>query len=199
MTIRNYVIAGVLGTLLAVSPAYAQDDNDEQDEDYIGCGMLGAGVGAAVIAAGTATGANAWTVGLSAALGYGINREIDDYCNHVTEQTVEAYENAMNILGIQIMWHTYHDPNMSWCLSVREFDCIPFIDPAEDPDPNQQVFVQQSWEAVRFATERMLDGGTGNSAHITPHALANALQTGFEHSGLAGGPTPFQNSFSGSD
>ena len=97
MTIRKYLVSGVLVALLAVSPAYAQDDSDEQNEDYMGCGMLGAGVGAAIIAAGTATTANAWTVGLSAALGYGINREIDEYCNEVTQQTVEAYHQDMGI------------------------------------------------------------------------------------------------------
>ncbi len=199
MTIRKYLVSGALVALLAVSPADAQDDSDEHDEDYMGCGMLGAGVGAAIIAAGTATTANAWTVGLSAALGYGINREIDEYCNEVTQQTVEAYEYAMDVLGIQILWHTYHDPNMAWCLSVREHDCIPYIDPADRPDPNQQLFVQQSWEAVRFAARQLLEGGTGNSAYITPLALGNALQAGFEHGGLQGGPMPFQNSFSGGD
>ncbi len=196
MTIRNYRVLAVLGALLAASPAHAQDESNEQDGDYMGCGMLGAGIGAAVIGAGTATTANAWTVGLSAALGYGINREIDRYCNEVTEQTVEAFENAMDVLGIQILWHTYHDPNMEWCLSVREYDCIPYIDPEDLPHPNQLLFVQQSWEAVRSAAEHLLDSGAGNAAHITPLALANALQAGFERSGLQGGPMPFQNSFS---
>lgn len=197
MTIRKHIISGTLLALLAAAPACAQADDEEQGEEYVGCGMLGAGIGAAVVAAGTATGANAWTVGLSAALGYGMQQEVDAYCDHVAEQTVEAYENAMHILGIQILWHTYYDPGMAWCLSIKEYDCIPYVDPADNPDPNQQAFVQQSWEAVRFAARQLLNEGVGRQNEITPLALANALQHGFESSGLQSSPTFFENRFNG--
>ena len=199
MTLWKHIYPVVLILLLAVSPTHAQDSDDEQDEEYVGCGMLGAGIGAAVVAAGTASGANAWTVGLSAAIGYGMHRETDEYCNHVTEQTVEAYENAMTALGIQILWHTYYDPGMRWCLSIKQYDCIPFVNPAELPDSGQQAFVEQTWEAVRFAAEQLLLDGGSSENQITPLALANALQSGFENSGLQSSPTVFQNHFDGFD
>ncbi len=200
MTKWRYTTVLVLGLLVASVPAMAQDSDDEDDNtDYLACEMLSTGIGAAVYAAGTASGAHAWTVGMSAAFALGIKYSADGLCNHVTEETVEAYENAMIGLGIQIMWHTYHDPYMQWCLSVREYDCLPYIEPSDIPDPSQQAFVEQSWEAVRYAVEQLVEGGAGNSAHITPHALGNALQAGFERSGLYGGPTPFQNSFTGGD
>ncbi len=199
MTIRKLVLSGALIGLLAISPAYAQDSDDEQDEEYIGCGMLGAGVGAAVIAAGTAGGATAWTAGLSAAIGYGMHLEIEGYCEHVAAETVEAYENAMNNLGIQILWHTYHDPSMAWCLSIKKYDCIPYIEPTETPDPHQQLFVEQSWEAVRSAAEQLQFKGAGNQQRISPLALANALQTGFDNSGLQGSSALFDDHFSGLD
>ena len=197
MKLQNALRAGVLCLLLAGLPAVAQEANgdDDEDSDYIGCGMLGNGIGAAMIYAGTMTGANAWTIGLSAALAYGVSTETSEYCDHVTEETVVAYENAMNNLGIQIMWHTYHDPYMPWCLSIREYDCIPYMEPADIPDPNQQLFVEQSWAAARLVAEQFLDGGTGNSARITPLALANALQSGFDRSGLRTSPSSFRRSF----
>ena len=196
MTKWKFMNVAVLCLLFASVPAMAQDD-DEEDEEYVGCGMLGAGIGAAVVAAGTAGGANVWTVGLSSALGYGMHTEVDDYCNEVAERTVEAYENAMANLGIQILWHTFHDPLMPWCMSVKKYDCIPYIDPNHDQDPNQQLFVEQSWEAVRSAAETLIDGGIDNSARITPVALANALQTGFDQGGLHSSPSAFQTRFNG--
>ncbi len=198
MTNLKFLIVAMLGLSFAGAPAMAQD-GDGDDNEYVGCEMLSTGIGAAVYYAGTASAAHAWTVGLSAALAFGIKHNADGLCNYVTEETVEAYENAMIGLGIQIMWHTYHDPGMSWCLSINEYDCLPYIAPTEMPDPSQQVFVEQSWEAVRFAADQLLDGGIGNSAYITPHALGNALRSGFENSGLQGGPTPFQNNFDGGE
>ena len=111
--------------------------------------------------------------------------------------TREAFENAMNILGIQIMWHNYHDPGMDWCLSIKRYDCIPYIEPDQLSNLSQQLFVQQSWEAARGAAERLLDGGIGNAANVSPRSLANALQTGFEASGFRESPALLQNSFSG--
>ena len=197
MTIRAHILAGTLFALLAVSPASAQILDAEQEDGPIGCGMLGAGVGAAVIAAGTSSGANAWTVGLSAALGFGMQREVDAYCDHVVEVTVAAYQNALTNLGIQILWHTYHDPGMAWCLSIREHECIPYVDDPEKPNPSQQLFVEQTWQAVRSASEQMLNASTGNSARITPLALANALQSGFDTSGLQSSPVLIENRLDG--
>ena len=191
MTKWKFLTVAIVSLVLATAPASAQDNDDDDDSEYVGCEMLSTGIGAALYYAGTATAANAWTVGASAALAYGITRNADGLCNRVTEETVDAFENAMNNLGIQIMWHTYHDPYMDWCLSIREYDCIPYIGPGDIPDPNQQAFVSQSWEAVRSAAEYLLDGGVGNSARITPHALGNALRSGFEESGLHGTATPF--------
>ncbi len=199
MTIRTHIYAGTLLALLAISPVHAQSVDEAQDDGHIGCGMLGAGIGAAVIAAGTSSGANAWTVGLSAALGYGMHREVDAYCDHVVEETVQAYENALNNLGIQILWHTYHDPGMAWCLSIRAYECIPYIDEPDIPNPSQQLFVEQTWQAVRSAAEQMVNASTGNSARITPLALANALQSGFDDSGLHSSPALFENRFDGSE
>jgi len=199
MTKWKFLVVALVSLVFASAPAIAQDSDQEEDAEYIGCEMLSTGVGAAVYYAGTASAAHAWTVGASAALALGIKHNADGLCNHVTKEAIRAYENAMIGLGIQIMWHTYHDPYMSWCLSIREYDCIPYIEPGDIPDPSQQVFVEQSWEAVRFAVEQMSDGGLGNSARITPHALGVALQAGFERSGLQGGPAPFQNSFGGGD
>ncbi len=190
MTIRNSLVSALLASLLASVPAYAQNTGAEQDGDFIGCGMLGAGIGASVVAAGTATGANAWTVGLSAALGYGINREVDQYCNEVSQQTIQAFENAMTILGIQIWWHTYHDPSTPWCFSIKAYDCIPYIKSPDDMLIKYDLFVQQTWEAVRFAAERMLDSRNGNSARITPLELANALHDGFTQAGFLSNPGP---------
>lgn len=199
MTKWKFLAVALVGMAFTNTPAMAQDNDEEEDPQYVGCEMLSTGIGAAVYYAGTSTGAHAWTVGASAALAYGIKYNADGLCNQLTEETIRAYENAMIGLGIQIMWHTYHDPNMSWCLSIREYDCIPYIEPGDIPDPSQQAFVEQSWEAVRFAAEQLLGGSIENSAHITPQALGRALQAGFAHSGLLGGPTPFQNSFGGSD
>lgn len=199
MKFQNALKIGVFCFVLASLPAVAQTTttDEEEDSDYIGCGMLGNGIGAAMIYAGTQTGVNLWTAGLSAGLAWGVSTETTEYCNHVTEATVEAFENAMRNLGIQIMWHRYHDPSMPWCFSIREHDCVPFIDPDEMPDPNQQLFVAQSWEMARLTAERLLDGGTGNSARMTPLELANALQSAFERSGLQSSPSSFRNTFDG--
>ena len=199
MTNWKLIAVAIFALIFASAPAMAQDNDADEDKEYLGCEMLSTGIGAAVYYAGTASAAHAWTVGLSAALAFGIKHNADGLCNHVTEETVEAYENAMTGLGIQIMWHTYHDPGMGWCLSIREYDCLPYIEPSDIPDPMQQVFVEQSWAAVRFAVDRILDGGVSNSAHITPYQLGNALRAGFDRSGLQGSPVPFQNSFAGSE
>ncbi len=199
MKFQNALRTAIFCLVLTSLPAVAQMKNTEDDEDpdYVGCEMLGNGIGAAMIYAGTQTGANAWTAGLSAALAYGVSVETTQYCDHVTEATIEAYENAMNNLGIQIMWHRYHDPFMPWCFSIREYDCIPHIEPDDLPDPNLQLFVEQSWAVARLTAERLLDGGTGNSTHITPFALADALQSAFERSGLQSSPSSFRNRFAG--
>ncbi|MDJ0749159.1 MAG: hypothetical protein QNJ11_06725 [Woeseiaceae bacterium] len=197
MKFRNALKIGISCLVLTSLPAVAQTSNteDEEDSDFIGCGMLGNGIGAAMIYAGTQTGVNLWTAGMSAALAWGVSTETTEYCNHVTEATIEAYENAMNNLGIQIMWHQYHDPYMPWCLSIRAHDCIPYVEPGDVPDPSQQLFVQQSWEIARLTAERLLNGATDNSARITPLALGSALRSAYDRSGLQSSPSPFQNSF----
>ncbi len=197
MTKWKFLTVAMLGLSFAGAPAMAQQSDDNTADEYLGCEMLSTGIGAAVYYAGTASGAHAWTVGLSAALAYGIKHNADGLCNHVTEETVQAYENAMIGLGIQIMWHTYHDPGMGWCLSIREYDCVPYIDPAEMPDPSQQLFVEQSWQAARTAAEQLVGWGAGNSAHITPFTIGNALRSGFEAGGMQGAMLPFQNNFGG--
>ncbi len=185
---RNLLCMGVLSFMFIGLPAAAQDAED--DADYLGCEMLGIGVGAAVLAAGTGTGATAWSAGAAAALAFGLNHTVGEYCDHVTEETVQAYENAMNTLGIQILWHTYHDPFMPWCLSIREYDCLPYIPPDDMPDPNQQLFVELAWEASRGTAEQLLGDITLNSAYITPLAVGNALQSGYETSGIDDGLAP---------
>ncbi len=182
----NLFSIGALSLMFIGVPAAAQDE----DEDYLGCEMLGIGVGAAVLAAGTGTGANAWSAGAAAALAFGLNHTVGEYCDHVTEETVRAYENAMNTLGIQIMWHTYHDPFMPWCLSIKEYDCLPYIPPEDTNDPNRQLFVELAWESARGTAELLLGDVTLNSAFITPLGVGNALQTGFEASGIEDGLAP---------
>ena len=197
MTKRIFLTTAALSMMLASVPAMAHDNDDEEESDYVGCEFLSTGIGAAVYYAGTASGAHAWSVGMSAALALGIKYNSDGLCNHVTEETVEAFENAMNNLGIQIMWHNYHDPSMNWCLSIRQYDCIPYIEPDDSSSFDQQLFVQQSWEAARGTAERLLAGGLGNSAFVSPLSLADALQTGFETSGFRDSPALLQNSFGG--
>ena len=182
---------------LASVPVMAQHNADEEEADYVGCEVLSNGIGAALYYAGTASGANAWSVGMSAALAYGIKYNSEGACNEIVEATVEAYENAMINLGIQILWHTYYDPGMEWCLSIKRFHCIPFVEPDLLPDPAQALFVQQSWEMARTTAERLLDGGTGNTAYISPLSLANALQAGFESSGLEASPAMIRNNLGG--
>ena len=182
---------------LASAPVMAQHNADEEEPDYVGCEVLSNGIGAALYYAGTASGANAWSVGMSAALAYGIKYNSQGACNEVVEATVDAYENAMINLGIQIRWHTYHDPGMEWCLSIKRFHCIPFVEPELSLNPGHQLFARQSWEMARATAERLLSGNTANSAHISPLSLANALQAGFESSGLEASPAMIRNNLGG--
>ncbi len=196
---KNTTFLTVAAVTLALmgAPAMAQDNTDKEETDNAGCEILSTGIGAALYYAGTASGANAWSVGMSAALAYGIKYNSQGACNEVVEATVDAYENAMINLGIQIRWHTYHDPGMEWCLSIKRFHCIPFVEPELSLNPGHQLFARQSWEMARATAERLLSGNTANSAHITPLSLANALQSGFETSGFQASPAMIRNGLGG--
>jgi hypothetical protein len=174
--------------LVLASPVYAQSqDDEEEDDNYVGCAMLRAGISGGMYVGGTSAGVQPWLAGAAAALAFGGGYYAEAYCSHVTEETVEAYENAMNTLGIQILWHTYHDPSMGWCLSIRQYDCIPYIDPDNGYTEQQLLFVEQSWETVRSSSEFLLLQGTDNTALISPALLASSLAHGFAESGLQSG------------
>ncbi len=199
MKTMTVLAVAALTLTLTSAPVVAQYNADDEETDNVGCEILSTGLGAALYYAGTASGANAWSVGMSAALAYGIKHNSDGACNEVVEATVEAYENAMINLGIQIQWHIYYDPGMEWCLSIKRYHCIPFVEPDLLSDPSQALLVQQSWEMARATAERLLSGGITNSAHISPLSLANALQAGFETSGFQASPAMIRNSLGGAE
>lgn len=175
---------------IAVASLFTPGSEAKADLTYgsLGCSMLTGSVMGGLVGMASSTNPPLAALVLRGGLATGISATTYYNCGQAVSAVVNGYGSAMRQLGYKLTWGSLPWPQRAAC-QLGDPSCFPQPS-AEIPgvDPELDLFIQQSWDAVTQGVLAVADGSTSAITTTTSaYEFAQQLESSYHAVGVIPG------------